>query len=166
MIRNSPSMPVPKLILAFALVVAVIGYSAEVRAQSCPEFSKRVAERIVGEHQGTQDLLVTGDFDGNGEPDRAFFVINGDRTSLVVCLHGQARAFEAAEVYSIENTGIRLAAPGVYDSACAKGIGPDCRSGEKLRLEVDGPAIHLFRYESSARIVYWDGDRFESFWQS
>ncbi|MDE0539450.1 MAG: hypothetical protein OXH94_12075 [Rhodospirillales bacterium] len=166
MIGCFPSMLVSRPFLAFALVFAVIGYSHEAHAQSCPEFQKRVAERTVGEHQGTRDLIVTADFDGNGKPDRAFFVTNDDKTSLFICLHGQARAFEAARVHSIASVGIRLADPGVYDSACAKGIGPDCRPGEKLRLEVDGPAIHLFHYESSASIIYWEGDRFERFWLS
>ncbi len=166
MIGCLPSMRASRPILLFALVFALIGYGDEARAQSCPEFSKRVTERTVGEHQGTQDLIVTGDFDGNGESDRAFFVTNDDRTLLVICLHGHARAFKVTDVSSVENLGIRLAGPGVYDHACAKGFGSGCRPGEKLRLEVDGPAIHLFRYESSARIVYWEGDRFESFWLS
>ena len=85
-------MLAPRTILVFALVVAVIGYGDEARAQSCAEFSKRVTERTVGEHQGTQDLIVTGDFDGNGEPDRAFFAEIDGRIPLVVCLHGRRRA--------------------------------------------------------------------------
>ena len=159
-------MLVPRPFLVFALVLVVISYSDEAPAQDCPEFPKRVAERTAGEHQGTRDLLVAADFDGDGESDRAFFVTNDDKTSLFICLHGRAGAFEVAQVHSIANAGIRLAGPGVYDSACAKGIGPDCRPGEKLRLEVDGPAIHLFRYESSARIVYWEDNRFQIFWLS
>ena len=156
-------MLVSRPILVFALVLAVIGYSDEARAWSCPEFSKRVTERTVGEHQGTQDLLVTGDFDGNGEPDRAFFAEIDGRIPLVVCLHGQARAIKVTEVSSVTNLGIRLADPGVYDNPCVRGIGPDCRPGENVRLELDGPAIHSFIYESSSRIIYWEDDRFAMF---
>ena len=171
MIGCSPSMLVSRPILVFALVLAAVVYSDEAHAQSCPEFQKRVAERTVGEHQGTRDLLVTGDFDGNGGPDHAFFAIIGDRISLVVCLHGHARAFKLTEVstdvsYGLTNMGIRLADPGAYDHPCIEGMGPGCPPGEKLRLELESPAILLFTYESASGIRYWDGDRFESFPQS
>ncbi len=167
MIRSSSSMPVPRPILMFALVLAAFVYGDEARAESCPEFSKRVAERTVGEHQGTRDLLVIGDFDGNGEPDRAFFAEIDGRFPLFVCLHGQAGAIQVTKgSSSLTSIGIRLADPGVYDEACVKGIGPDCRPGQKVRLEVDGPAIHSFIYESSSRIIYWEDDRFKSFWLS
>ncbi len=156
----------PRPILVFALVFAVFVYSDEARALNCKEFSKRVTERTVGEHKGTQDLIVTGDFDGNGEPDRAFFARIDRRISLVVCLHGQARAHKVTDVSSVANVGIRLADPGVYDNPCVRGIGPDCRPGEKVRLELDGAAIRFFTYESAARIVYWEDDRFTNFWVS
>ncbi len=165
MIRSSSSMPVPRPILMFALVLAAFVYGDEARAQSCPEFSKRVAERTVGEHKGTQDLIVIGDFDGNGEPDRAFFAEIDGRFPLVVCLHGQAGAIEVTKGSSgVTNAGIRLADPGVYDEACTKGYGPDCRPGQKVKLELNGPAIQLFTYESASSIVYWDGNRFKFFW--
>jgi len=164
-------MLVSRPFLAFALVLAAFVYSAEARAQSCPEFSKRVAERTVGEHQGTQDLLVTGDFDGNGGLDRAFFARIDDRISLFVCFHGQARAIKVTDIstdmsYGVTNLGIRRVDPGVYDHPCLEGMGPGCRPGEKLRLELESPAILLFTYESASSIRYWEGDRFESFWQS
>lgn len=166
MIPNSSSMLVSRPILVFVLVFAVFIYVDEARAQNCPEFSKRVAERTVGEHQGTRDLLVTGDFDGNGGPDRAFFAWNDDRISLVVCLHGHARAFKLTEVSSVVGLGIQPADPGVYDHLCVRGVGPDCRPGEKLRWELDGPAIHFITYEKASSIFYWEGDRFERFWTS
>ena len=167
MFRSSASMLVSRPVLLFALVVAVIGYGDEARAQVCPEFSKRVAERTVGEHQGTQDLLVIGDFDGNGEPDRAFFAEIDGRFPLFVCLHGQAGAIQVTKgSSSLTSLGIRLADPGEYEHACVGGIGPDCRPGQKVRLVVDGPAIHFFTYESAARIVYWEDDRFTNFWVS
>ncbi len=153
-------------ILLFALVFAVIGYRDEAHAQNCPEFSKRVAERTVGAHKGTEDLLVTGDFDGNGEPDRAFFAHIDAGISLVVCLHGHARAIKLTEVSSVVGLDIQPVDPGVYDNLCVRGVGPKCRPGEKLRWELDGPAIHLIYYEKSSLIYYWEGDRFERFWTS
>ena len=166
MIGCLPSMRVSGPILLFALVLAVIGYSDEARAWSCPDISKRVMERTVGVHKGTRDLLVIGDFDGNGEPDRAFFVKAREITLLFICLHGHARAYKVTDVPSVANLGIRLAGPGVYGHACGKGIGPDCRPGQKMRLELDGPAINFFTYEGSSRIFHWTNDRFESFWVS
>ena len=157
-------MLAPRTILVFALVVAVIGYGDEARAQSCAEFSKRVTERTVGEQKGTQDLIVIGDFDGNGEPDLAFFVKWPRIIPLVICLHGQRRTHKVTDISSVANVGIRLAGPGVYDHACVKGIGPDCRPGQKVRMELNGPAIEFFTYGSSSRIFFWNDDRFESFW--
>ena len=165
MIHSSSSMPIPRPILVFALVFAAFVYVDDARAESCPEFSKRVAERTVGEHQGTRDLLVIGDFDGNGEPDRAFFAEIDGKISLVVCLHGQAGATKVTDISSgITNLGIRLADPGAYDHACVDGHGPDCRPDQQVKLELDGPAIKLFRYESDSYIVYWEDGRFEIFW--
>lgn len=164
MILGSNSMPIPRPILVFALVLAAFVYGDEARAQSCPEFSKRVAERTVGEHQGTRDLLVIGDFDGNGEPDRAFFAEIDGRFPLVVCLHGQAGAIQVTKgSSSVANLGIRLADPGAYNEACVKGYGPDCRPGQKVKLELDGSAIIIFQYESFSTIFYWEGNRFEKF---
>ena len=160
-------MLVSRPILVFALVFAAFVYGDEARAWSCPEFSKRVAERTAGEHQGTQDLIVTGDFDGNGEPDLAFFAEIDGRFPLFVCLHGQAGAIQVTKgSSSLTSLGIRLAGPGEYEHACVGGIGPDCRPGQKVSLVVDGPAIHSFMYESSSRIIYWEDDRFKSFWLS
>ena len=166
MIPGSSSMPVPRPILLFALVFAAFVYGDEARAESCAASSNRVTERFAGEHKGTQDLLVTGDFDGNGEPDRAFFAEIDGRISLVVCLHGHDRAFQLTEVSSVVNLGIQPADPGVYDHLCVRGVGPDCRPGEKLRWELDGPAIHFIDYERASSIFYWEGDRFERFWTS
>ena len=157
-------MLVSRPILLLASLFAAVVYGDEARAQSCPEFQKRVAERTVGEYQGTRDLLVTGDFDGNGEPDHAFFVTNGGRISLVVCFHGQARAFKVSEgSIGVTNIGIRPADPGVYDHMCVEGFGPGCRPGDKLKLELDRPAINVFNYESFSTIYYWEGNRFEKF---
>ena len=157
-------MLVSRPVLVFALVVAGIGYGDEARAQSCPEFSKRVTERTVGEHQGTQDLFIIGDFDGNGEPDRAFFAEIDGKFPLVVCLHGQARAIKVNKgSSSVMSLGIRLADPGVYDHACVEGFGPDCRPGQKVKLKLDGPAINIFQYESFSTIYYWEGNRFAKF---
>ena len=164
MIGGSYWMLVPRPILVFALVFAVFVYGDEARAQSCAGFSKRVTERIAGEHKGTQDLLVIGDFDGNGEPDRAFFVNWPAIKPLVICLHGQRRTHKVTDVSSVANLGIRPAGPGVYDHACVKGIGPDCRPGQKVRLELNGPAFELFTYGGSSRIFHWTNYRFESFW--
>ncbi len=159
-------MLVSRPIFVFALVLAAFVYSDEARAWSCPDISKRVMERTVGERKETRDLFVTDDFDGNGEPDRAFFVKAREITILFICLHGQTRAHKVTDVPSVANLGIRLAGPGVYDHACVKGVGPDCRLGQKVRLELDGPAINFFTYEGSSRIFYWTNDRFESFWVS
>ena len=163
-------MRVSKPFLAFALVLAAFVYGNEARAQSCAEFStKRVAERTVGEHQGTRDLLVTGDFDGNGGPDHAFFARIDDGISLVACLHGHAEAIKVTDIstdvsYGVTNLGIRLAGPGVYDHACV--TNPVCRPGQKVRLELDSPAIILFKYESDIFMYYWQDGRFEFFWLS
>ena len=159
-------MLVSRPILVFALVLAAVVYGGEARAQSCPEFQKRVAERTVGEHQGTRDLIVTGDFDGNGEPDRAFFARIDDGISLVACLHGHAEAIKLTEVSSVSGVGIQPADPGVYHNLCLRGVGPDCRPGDKLRLELDNPAIHFITYEKFSLIFYWEGNRFERFWTS
>ena len=96
------------------------------------DISARIVERTEGEHQGTSDLFVSGDFDGNGIRDEAFFVKDG--RAYVLCVHmndGRDR-IPLSDLLRIINTGIRKHPPGVYVDACTRGVGSGCRSATRL----------------------------------
>ena len=114
------------------------------------DVSAGIVERTEGEHQGTSDLFVSGDFDGNGIRDEAFFVKDG--RAYVLCVHmndGRDRIL-LSDLLRIINTGIRKSPPGVYVDACTRGVGSGCRSDQTVEVELDTEALVLFTYESAA----------------
>lgn len=130
------------------------------------DVSAGIVERTEGEHQGTSDLFVSGDFDGNGIRDEAFFVKDG--RAYVLCVHmndGRDRIL-LSDLLRIINTGIRKSPPGVYVDACTRGVGSGCRSDQTVEVELDTEALVLFTYESAARLLYWRDGRFRTLWLS
>ena len=130
------------------------------------DVSARIVERTEGEHQGTSDLFVSGDFDGNGIRDEAFFVKDGRAYALCVHMNDGRERIPLANLPRIINTGIRESPPGVYVDACTRGVGSGCRSDQVVEVELDTEALVLFTYESAARLLYWRDGRFRTLWLS
>lgn len=130
------------------------------------DVSARVVERAEGEHEGTSDLFVSGDFDGNGIRDDAFFVKDG--RAYVPCVHmnGGRERIPLDVLPRITTMGIRKSPPGVYVDACTRGVGSGCRSDQVVEVELDTEALVLFTYESAARLLYWRDGWFRTLWLS
>jgi hypothetical protein len=112
----------------------------------------------------TNYLSAEGDFDGDGQADRAelFLAENELGEALFVQLSSvPSRQWILAaeeghrEPMAILRMGVSIVSPGNYVTACGKGYW-ECRDGEpsQLRLETDG--LSYRRFESSESIVYWD----------
>ena len=128
----------------------------------------RVFARTTGEHAGEDDLSASGDFDGDGALDVAFFMRVGDGYALAVSL-GWADLVHLEEVDSIARLGIATAPPGTYIAACAKGYGDDCAEGaegELRKVTTTRDAFTLFQYESSSALYFLRDGRFEKMWLS
>ena len=111
-----------------------------------------------------QDLRATGDFDGDGRLDEAFFSRKNGRYYLIVCLEDGQLPIKIWDLSGIGGHGIRTAPPGIYQAACALGYGPPCRPDEISELELGHDAIEYFNYEKNSGLHYWSGGRFKIFY--
>jgi hypothetical protein len=107
-------------------------------------------------------LTVTGDFDGDGQPDLAELLVNPSlkRWAVFVKLHSTGRwqrIGDENEMDWLGNMGIAPVKPGKYETACGKGYGDEfCAHGEPKYLKLATDAIDMFAEESADSMVYWD----------
>ena len=156
---------------AFALFLlatsVAIAYAPSL--QACVDGVDRVAERTSDFDllKGAGHLSATGDFDGDGRIDEAFFVRRGRGFSLVVCLDGGKRLVRLLDnIRTMVDTGVRTARPGPYPHLCAGSVGPPCQEGDLLKLELRRKAIEYYEYECCSHLHYWNGKTFKRFWTS
>ena len=166
-------MKLGRIILLLSLIVSVSTLFASL-ARACGGYlENRVAQRIREDelaHQMMfttgQDLSASGDFDGDGRLDEAFFTGSTGRYLLVVCLDDGKRAVKLATLQRIIGFGIRTAPPGVYVAACAHGYGNPCRPGQVSELKLHHDAIEYIRYERFSGLHYWSNGKFKRFYLS
>ena len=155
-------------ILAFLSLAAGAAVAYAPAVQACTGGGvDRITERTAGLLKGTADLSATGDFDGDGRIDEAFFIRRAGSFSLVVCLDGGNRLVRLVDdIRSMVDRGTRTALPGRYPALCSRGVGPPCRDGELVELELRHEAIEFFEYECCSHLHYWRNETFERFWLS
>jgi len=146
----------------------------------------RVTERPPDAYLGNRDLSARGDFDNDGRLDEAFFLLRtGDNSAMVIALvvsFGSTRALPGARLRivdtfanvsaerDIRDFGLRVARPGQYTAACARGYGDPCRDDEEEDLALTRDGVYFYDFESSSKLYYLpegaqDGD-FKEFWLS
>lgn len=124
----------------------------------------RVTERTTGEHAGTEDLCATGDFDGDGLPDEAYFAKSNGEYQLVISMSGEPVPV-LVDIGSdvISRTGVKTQPPGKYTAYCADRFAlrgrSDCGEDVLRELVATHDAVMLFTYESAAALLYWENGR-------
>ena len=154
-------MPKAKELVSVAFLLAAIWSWG---GQSSTNELTRVTERPTGEHAGTEDLSATGDFDGDGLPDEAYFAESSGKYYLVISLSGeQAPVLEGLRTTSLNITGVSKQPPGKYTAHCADRFARrgrrDCPEGVLRELVTTHDAVMLFNYESAAALLYWENGR-------
>ena len=143
--------------------------------EACGEYTTgRVTERTASDRQShhefftaDQDLLATGDFDGDGRVDKAFFTRTGGAYAVVACLDDGRQAVRIRDLSSVTGYGITTAPPGIYLGACALGYGRSpCRPGRIVEVELDHEGIHFLDYERSSWLAYWKDGEFRRLYTS
>ena len=124
----------------------------------------RVTERTTGEHAGAEDLSATGDFDGDGLPDEAYFAESNGKYYLVISLSGeQAPALKDLRATSLDVVGVSTKPPGKYTAHCADRFARrgrrDCPEGVLREPVTTHDAVMLFTYESAAALLFWRNGR-------
>lgn len=107
-------------------------------------------------------LAMTGDFDGDGKPDRARLMVRADGKAyaLFVKLAGRDTDLKLDEfpyMKTLPSTGLKRVAPDTYPTACARGI--DCAEDEPRYIHVTRDAIDYFQHDSADRYYYWNDTR-------
>jgi len=119
-------------------------------------------------------LEVVADFDGDGRPDAAGLFVNRrtQRHAVFVTLDGPEgpRCFKVAEgaVDLLARMGIYRIEPGRYDNVCARRAarGKTAEDCAPVTFTVKASGLSYFTFESAARYIYWDGERFTEQWIS
>ena len=118
-------MKARKIVLALSLVLGTwIAYPPD--AWACDGVAAhRVKERPPGVFWGSRDLIARGDFDGDGNVDKAFFLDRSGALVLVACLDGGARLSRVLGVGGIgalAHYGIKTVPRGIHATPCASGL--------------------------------------------
>lgn len=172
------------LVACSAVLVALP--SCHASSRYAVESGVRITQRPPDAYLGNQDLSARGDFDNDGRLDEAFFLLRtGDNDAMVIALvvsFGSTRALPGARLRivdtfanvsaerDIRDFGLRVARPGQYTAACARGYGDPCRDDEEEELALARDGVYFYDFESSSKLYYLpegaqDGD-FKEFWLS
>lgn len=108
-------------------------------------------------------LSARADFNGDGTEDEvAFFISADDKTyALFVVPPGRKPSQKVAEgpIAEFPRVGVFAGRAGVYQTACKHGDErkPNCKADA---FTTPYPTMHLFSFQSGARVIYWDGRAF------
>jgi hypothetical protein len=108
-----------------------------------------------------QFLVVKGDFNGDGVPDKAFLLVNQHTHKLgfVVCLTTTTgcdwHRLEVMEIAFLDVMGIALVKPGEYETACGKGYW-ECDKDEPEKLKTKRDAVEFFKDESASSVYVYN----------
>lgn len=108
---------------------------------------------------------VSGDFDRDGLADRAYLREAAGGYEIVV----ERGSGDSAVVHAVTDSAhlyIGTLAPGIYETACGKGLGPRRAPCLERSVDLDGPTLEFGTEEASQAIVLWDGARFRVVWLS
>jgi hypothetical protein len=108
-------------------------------------------------------LLVTGDFNGDGNIDQVRLLrqAEGSKFGVFAFICGEDGAYAIYrltedDVTYFSSMGIEPVLPGSYVAACGKGYA-SCE-GEPREIHLRYEAINYFKEESANSFFYWDSD--------
>lgn len=108
-------------------------------------------------------LSVTGDFNGDGRRDEAAFWVNAQDAALFFLSGTGAapqRLSDPRPRGELVNASLAVLPPGVYPTACSRGMGDDstpCRA----TITLSAPGIEHITWESASVVYFWNGASFD-----
>jgi GH18 family chitinase len=105
--------------------------------------------------------VVTGDFNGDGLPDKALLLVNRHTRKLgfFVCLTTPSgcdwHRLEVMDLAFLDVMGIAKVKPGDYETACGKGYW-ECSKDEPETLSTKREAVEFFKDESASSVYVYN----------
>jgi hypothetical protein len=106
-------------------------------------------------------LLATGDFNGDGVPDKALLLVNQrtQKLGFFVCLTTETgcdwHRLETMDIAFLDVMGIAKVEPGQYETACGKGYW-ECGKDEPEKLSTKRDAVEFFKDESASSVYVYN----------
>jgi hypothetical protein len=124
--------------------------------------SRHAAE--MGLARSNQQFSVAGDFDADGLPDEAMILVNDREMKFAVFLDRGAggpivRLSDRMPLDLIWNHGLAVTAPGVYPTACGRGVGEE--EGCQKEVTLRAPGVSLMTYQAGVETFYWTAGGFK-----
>lgn len=105
---------------------------------------------------------VAGDFNGDGQGDRAMLLVSDARHSFALFVYLSAgkshiwhKVIETKDQSLIHGVGVEVVPPGEYKTACGKGY-VKCKRGEPRIIRPKADVINYYKTESWSSYVYFD----------
>jgi hypothetical protein len=110
-------------------------------------------------------LISHGDFNGDGQQDRAAIVVrhSGAEAAVLIYLAGRTHGplvLDTLRSATISQLGIQTVKPGTYQPACARGGGVNCDPGTRVTIPNDG--VSIFTFEGPATYYWLEADQVRS----
>ena len=144
------------------LLIAAAGVCA---AQDMPSGWSKPAPKLTRQEFRRKDsnrfLVVTGDFNGDGLPDKALLLVNHRTRKLgfFICLTTPTgcdwHRLEVMDIVFLDVMGIAKVKPGDYETACGKGYW-ECDKDEPQTLSTKREAVEFFKDESASSVYVYN----------
>lgn len=111
-------------------------------------------------------LSAEGDFDGDGETDRAVMVKDeaaGQYAVRVELASGERHVVGEGPLDRLPMMGLSPVPAGIYQTACGKGMG-DCPPDAAPVIDLFHDGFTLATYESASRTFWWEDGEILSDW--
>lgn len=148
-----------------AIAVFLLSVAAVCSAQQLPAGWTKPTANLTGQQFRQKDpnhnLVVNGDFNGDGVQDKAVLVVNehSRKMGFFVCLTtGTAcdwHRLEDMDIAFLDVMGIAKVKPGEYKTACGKGYW-ECGKDEPKKLKTKRDAVEFFKVESASSVYVYN----------
>ena len=158
-------------------ILALILFSQSVNCTTFPEgwqlsIKQQYLKEDVEWYKGKLPNIVNADFNGDKILDKAWVLINKDKTKLGLFVSLSSSETNKVILKLVEvkltnhiNVGISLIESGEHKTACGKGYWK-CEEGEAEVINITTSGLNFFTFESSNSVYYWSGNKFNHIWLS
>jgi hypothetical protein len=152
-----------KILLGLMLLASISAYAEEFPAGLRLPTKAELAKEPDRKKSPTKFAAVTADFNGDGQPDYAFLLININTHKNVLAIKLSSNTGYNWKIvgkgqldWDSPPMAIELAEPGKYETACGKGY-YECTKNEPESITLKNPGLWYSPFDSGGGgIVFWN----------